>query len=83
MKGGEKLKWYSRFKFAVKAALAGWSGQGYDFDNWQGRTFWGVDNGKLATNETIFSVISRLSNTLSSLPIKLYKNYDNGLESSS
>lgn len=70
------MKWYARFKNAVKMALAGWSGQGFDFTSWSGRTFWGVDNGKLATNETIFSVISRLANTLSSLPIKLYQNYD-------
>jgi HK97 family phage portal protein len=76
LKGGETLKWTSRLKFAVKAALAGWSGQGFDFTSWAGRTFWGIDNGKLATNETIFSVISRLANTLSSLPIKLYRNYD-------
>lgn len=53
-----------------------WKGAGYDFSKWFGRTFWGVDNGRLATNETIFSVISRLSNTLSSLPIKLYQKYD-------
>jgi HK97 family phage portal protein len=63
-------------KYAIKAATAVWSGQGFDFTSWAGRTFWGVDNGKLATNETIFSVISRLANTLSSLPIKLYQNYD-------
>lgn len=75
-RGGEALKWYNRFKMAIKMAVAGWSGQGFDFTTWAGRTFWGVDNGKLATNETIFSVISRLSNTLSSLPIKLYQNYD-------
>lgn len=36
----------------------------------------GIDNAKLATNETIFSVISRLSNTVASLPLKLYKDYD-------
>lgn len=61
---------------AIKAAVTSWSGQGFDFSNWFGRIFWGVDNAKLATNETIFSVISRISNTLSSLPIKLYQNYD-------
>jgi HK97 family phage portal protein len=76
LKGGEKLKWYSRFKYAVKAAVAGWSGNGFDFSSWAGRRFWGIDNSNLATNETIFSVISRLSNTFSSLPIKLYQNYD-------
>lgn len=63
-------------KLSVKAAVVTWKGAGYDFSKWFGRKFWGVDNGKLATNETIFSVISRLSNTLSSLPIKLYQKYD-------
>ena len=57
-------------------AKAGWSGQGFNFSNWIGRTFWGIENGQLATNETIFSVISRLANTLSALPIKLHQNYD-------
>ncbi|MGG3798979.1 phage portal protein [Metabacillus fastidiosus] len=61
---------------AMKAAVAGWKGQGFDFSSWFGRTFWGIDNSKLATNETIFSVISRLANTISSLPLKLYHNYD-------
>ncbi|MGG3800454.1 phage portal protein [Metabacillus fastidiosus] len=61
---------------AMKAAVAGWRGQGFDFSSWFGRTFWGIDNSKLANNETIFSVISRLANTVSSLPLKLYHNYD-------
>ncbi|PAD70880.1 phage portal protein [Bacillus sp. 7586-K] len=76
MRGGEILKWISRAKFAIKGAVAGWKGAGYNFSSWVGRTFWGIDNGKLATNETIFSVITRLANTLSSLPIKLYRNFD-------
>lgn len=33
-------------------------------------------NTDLATNETIFSAVSLLSNTMGSLPIKLYKNYE-------
>lgn len=66
---------------AVTGAVAGWKGQTYDFTSWLGRTFWGVDNSKLANNETIFSVVSRLSNIIASLPIKMYKNYD--LESNS
>lgn len=70
------MKWFSRIKNAIKMAVTGWKGQGFDFSSWAGRTFWGVDNGKLATNENIFSVISRLANTLSSLPIKLYQNFD-------
>src|SRR5699024_6451842 len=40
-----------------------------------GRTFWGIDNSKLATNETIFSVIARISNTVSILLLKLHKDY--------
>ncbi|WP_028392730.1 phage portal protein [Bacillus cihuensis] len=70
------MKWFSRAKYAVKGAVAGWKGSTFDFSSWFGRRFWGIDNSKLATNETIFSVISRLSNTLSSLPLKLYKNFD-------
>ena len=61
---------------ALKGAAAGWKGAGYDFSSWFGRKFWGIDNSKLASNETIFSVVSRLANTLSSLPLKLYKDYD-------
>jgi HK97 family phage portal protein len=63
-------------KMAFKGAVAGWSGEGFDFSSWAGKRFWGIDNGKLVTNETIFSVISRLSNTVSSLPLKLYQNFD-------
>ncbi|WP_429993423.1 phage portal protein [Metabacillus fastidiosus] len=70
------MKWSTRAKMAMKAAVAGWRGQGFDFSSWFGRTFWGIDNSKLANNETIFSVISRLANTVSSLPLKLYHNYD-------
>ena len=70
------MKWWNKFKVSMKAAAAGWKGKTYDFTNWFGRKFWGVDNSRLATNETIFSVITRLSNTLSSLPLKMYSNYD-------
>lgn len=70
------MKWFDRLRASAKAAAAGWKGSTFDFSSWFGRRFWGIDNSKLATNETIFSVISRLANTLSSLPIKLYKNYD-------
>lgn len=70
------MKLWQRVKTAAFMAKAGWSGQGYNFNNWFGRTFWGIDNSQLATNETIFSVISRLANTMSALPIKLHQNYD-------
>ncbi|MFY0521172.1 phage portal protein [Lysinibacillus sp. UGB7] len=70
------MKLWQRTKRAAYMAYAGWQGATWDFNNWFGRTFWGIDNSQLATNETIFSVISRLSNTLSALPIKLHQNYD-------
>lgn len=75
-KGGENLNLFNRFKAAAKGAAAGWKGSIYDFSSWFGRKFWGIDNSKLATNETIFSVISRLANTMSSLPLKLHRKYD-------
>ncbi|WP_368885105.1 hypothetical protein, partial [Proteus mirabilis] len=34
------------------------------FKQWFGRTFFGIENSTLETNENIFSVVSRLSNTL-------------------
>ncbi|WP_052130228.1 phage portal protein [Ureibacillus sinduriensis] len=70
------MKIWQRTKRAVYMAYAGWKGATWDFSNWMGRTFWGIDNSQLATNETIFSVITRLANTLSVLPIKLYKDFD-------
>lgn len=48
----------------------------YNFSSWKNKTFWGIYNNTLETNETIFSAISRLSNSISSMPIKLYKNYE-------
>jgi HK97 family phage portal protein len=76
MKGGDYLRWFTRLKGAINGAISGWKGENFDFTNWTGRTFWGIDNSTLATNETIFSVITRLSNSLASLPLKLYRNYD-------
>ncbi|QBP06937.1 portal protein [Virgibacillus phage Mimir87] len=70
------MKWINRIKNTFKGAAAGWKSGTSDFRSWFGRKFWGIDNSKLATNETIFSVITRLSNTLSSLPLKMYQNYD-------
>ena len=76
MEGGEQMKIWNRVKASLYSAYASWKGATYDFSAWQGRTFWGIDNSQLATNETIFSVITRLSNTLSSLPLKMYQNFD-------
>ncbi|WP_405314531.1 phage portal protein [Lysinibacillus fusiformis] len=74
------MKLWQRIKtsayMAYAGASTGWKGSTWDFSNWFGRTFWGIDNSQLATNETVFSVISRLANTISALPIKLHQNYD-------
>lgn len=48
----------------------------YDFSPWRNKNFWGVLNNTLETNETIFSAITKLSNSMASLPIKLYENYE-------
>ncbi len=70
------MKWHQRMRTSFKMAVAGWKGKGFDFTNWAGRRFWGIDNTTLVTNETIFSVISRLANSVSTLPIKLHQQYD-------
>lgn len=67
---------FQRVKATFYGAYAAWKGKTYDFSNWAGRTFWGIDNSTLATNETIFSVVTRLSNSMATLPLKLYKNYE-------
>lgn len=48
----------------------------YDFSPWRNKNFWGVINNTLETNETIFAAITKLSNSMASIPIKLYKNYE-------
>lgn len=48
----------------------------YDFSPWRNKNFWGVLNNTLETNETIFSAVTKLSNSMASLPIKLYENYE-------
>jgi len=47
----------------------------YDFSPWHNKSFWGNINNTLETNETIFSAVTRLANSLSSMPIKLYEDY--------
>lgn len=48
-------------------------GTNYNFSSWQGINFDGSHNNVLTTNETVFSVITRLANTLASLPIHFYR----------
>ncbi|WP_338213868.1 phage portal protein [Companilactobacillus muriivasis] len=65
----------NRFKqfFRSKSDKKSWSGKAFDFSDWFGKSFYGSKQHALETNETIFSVITRLSNTLSSLPVKELK----------
>ncbi|RAL91166.1 prophage L54a domain protein [Staphylococcus aureus] len=44
----------------------------YDFSPWKNNLF-GVINNTLETNETIFSAITKLSNSMASLPLKMLK----------
>lgn len=59
------------FKQAVKT----WKQSGKRVAQTFRRRFGGYNNSKLKSNETIFSVITRLSSTLGALPLKLYENY--------
>lgn len=60
---------------SASKASGNWNGPGYHFNSWANNNFWGIHNDALTTNEEVFGVISRLSNTLSSLPIREYHNY--------
>ncbi|QGH35141.1 phage portal protein [Gracilibacillus salitolerans] len=70
------MKFFQRLKYSLYNAYAAWKGDGFDFSSWMGKTFWGIDNSTLATNETIFSAVTRLSNSMATLPLKLYQNYE-------
>lgn len=56
-------------------ATGTWDGPGFHFSNWANSNFYGSHNGALRTNDEIFGVVSRLANTLASLPIHEYHNY--------
>lgn len=66
---------FQRIGHRIRAAVAGWKGKNFDFSDWFGRSFGGRNNSTLETNETIFSIITRLSSMLASLPLKEYQNY--------
>lgn len=55
-----------------------YKGDGYDFTRWFSprNIFAGSASHQLATNETIFSAVSRLSNTMAFLPLKLLNNFE-------
>lgn len=62
-------------KFVKQSVIKSYSSNN-NFSSWIGKTFFGIENNSLETNENIFSVVSRLSNTLSSLPFKKYLKYE-------
>lgn len=52
-----------------------WEGPHYNFSSWANTPFFGLKNPDLTTNEEVFSVVTRLANTVSSLPLHEYKKY--------
>lgn len=71
------VKFGQRLKMAWNVVRNQYSGSGYDFRKWFSPTnmFAGRSGEVLATNETIFAAISRLSNSMASLPLKLYQDF--------
>ena len=72
-------KWFMNPKEEIQQDS--WPGGHFDFKGWTSGPFNGTDSA-LTNNEEVFSVITRLSNTLASLPVHLYHNYQeqqNGL----
>lgn len=72
------MKWFDNLKQLIrgKPNKKSYSGKSFNFSDWFGKNFFGSKSYELENNETIFSVITRLSNTLSSLPLKQYQNFD-------
>ncbi|MBN2910779.1 phage portal protein [Polycladomyces sp. WAk] len=66
-----------RLKVAWNVLRNKYSGDGYDFVKWfsPSNIFASKTGNILATNETIFAAITRLSNAMASLPLKLYRDF--------
>jgi len=64
-------------KIAWNVLTGRYKGSGYDFTKWfsPSNIFASKTSNTLATVETIFAAVSRLSNAMASLPIKLRQNY--------
>lgn len=67
----QRLKGSFKQQVPTGNSKAGYVYNGNDFSRWEGRHFWGEGLDVLETNETIFSIVTRLSNTISSLPLSL------------
>jgi len=71
------MKLRDRLKVAWNVLRNNYSGTGYDFSKWFSpvNIFAGSESNTLASNETIFAAVSRLSNSMASLPVKLYRDF--------
>ncbi|SFT04160.1 phage portal protein [Marininema halotolerans] len=69
---------WGRIRGIFSSEKRSYSGQGYDFTRWfePRNIFVREAADSLASNETIFAAINRLSNAMGSLPVKLYKDFD-------
>lgn len=71
------MRFIQRVKIAWNVLTGRYKGSGYDFTKWfsPSNIFASKTSNTLATVETIFAAVSRLSNAMASLPIKLRQNY--------
>lgn len=72
------MKLWDKFKRIFQSSSnsdGNWTGPHFNFTSWASSIFGGTSNNSLATNETIFSVVTRLSNTMASLPLHEYQSY--------
>jgi HK97 family phage portal protein len=72
-----QLNLQQRLKVAWNVLRNKYIGDGYDFVKWfsPSNIFASRTGNILATNETIFAAITRLSNAMASLPLKLYRDF--------
>lgn len=72
------MGWWQRIQDIFRSEKrAKYSGQGYDFTRWfePYNIFSRQISDQLATTETIFAAVTRLSNSMASLPLKLYDGF--------
>lgn len=63
------------FRQTPKSTVKNVQHNSFNLNSWFGNRFFGQKEHILETNETIFSIITRLSNTLASLPLKEMQKY--------
>lgn len=71
------MRWWQNLFRAKARAEPKYSGDGYDFREWfEPRNIFELQRADgLASNETIFSAVTRLSNAMASLPLKLRRKF--------